>query len=291
MPVVKKRSNPLTIAKKEVPLQAKFMNIVLSIVIVEFHSLNETKKCVAALKSHIGVPYEIIVSSNSCYDEKQKEQIDFSDKQVKWLLNDRNGGFSYAMNKGLKVAKGDYLAIMNSDCTWRTDLDEMMEFMKSHPEVGAIAPQMRDRNNQIQDTARPYVSLQSFVWRQTVRILMNKVSILTRKMNYSQIQTVDWMIGAFIMVPRQVYQKVGGLDERIFMYAEDLDWCTRIRQHGYEVVYFPKALIIYKGTRRARNDFKYAWIFIQSHLIYWRKFGFFWGYPKRKKIVYKDNQK
>ena len=65
MPVVKKRSNPLTIAKKEVPLQAKFMNIVLSIVIVEFHSLNETKKCVAALISHIGVPYEIIVSSNS----------------------------------------------------------------------------------------------------------------------------------------------------------------------------------------------------------------------------------
>jgi len=264
------------------------MSIQLSVVIVEYHGIEEVQQCVAALKSHIGVPYEIIISSNSCYDEEQKKGIDFTDRQVKWLFNERNGGFAYAMNEGLKVAQGDYLAIMNSDCTWQTDLDEMMGFLKRHPEVGAIAPQMRDRNNQIQDTARPYVSLLRFIWRQTVRVLMNKVSILTENMDYSQIQTVDWLIGAFIMVSREVYQKVGGPDMCFFMYAEDLEWCTRIRKAGFEVVYYPKARIIYQGTRRARTDFKYAKIFIQSHFAYWRKYGFFWGYPKRKEQVYED---
>jgi GT2 family glycosyltransferase len=114
----------------------------------------------------------------------------------------------------------------------------------------------------------------------------HKTSILDNDMNYNKVQTVDWLIGAFIMVSRKAYEATGGLDDDLFMYAEDLDWCTRIRQQGFEVVYFPKAVIIYKGTRRARSNSKYAKIFIQSHIKYWRKFGFFYGYPRRKKLQF-----
>ncbi len=86
-------------------------------------------------------------------------------------------------------------------------------------------------------------------------------------MKYNKIQTVDWIIGAFIMVSRKAYEATGGLDDNFFMYTEDLDWCTRIRQQGFEIVYYPFTRITYKGTRRARNSFKYARIFIESHLI------------------------
>ncbi len=260
--------------------------IILSIIIVEYHSTDEVMHCVASIKKHVKMPYEIIVSSNSCYDEQQQSTIDQTDTHVRWLFNERNGGFAYAMNQGLKVARGHYLVIMNSDCTLISDLDNMTDFMEQHPQVGAIGPQMKDPDGNIQDTARPYVSVPRYVWRQIKRIIGHKTIILNNDMNYSRVQTVDWLIGAFIMVSRKAYEATGGLDDDLFMYAEDLDWCTRIRQEGFEVVYYPKTFIIYKGTRRARSNSKYARIFICSHVKYWKKFGFFYGYPKRKKIVY-----
>ena len=262
------------------------MDIELSVVIVEYHSISEIMQCVASIKTHIKMPYEIIVSSNSCYDKLQQEEIDHTDANIRWLFNEKNGGFAYAMNEGLKIAKGSYLVIMNSDCALISDLDDMINFMDCHPEIGAIAPQMKDPNGNIQDTARPYVTLPRYLWRQTKRIIGHKTSILDTDMNYNKIQTVDWLIGAFIMVSRKAYEATGGLDESYFLYAEDLDWCTRIRQKGWEIVYYPKAIITYKGTRRARYNSKYAKIFIQSHIRYWKKFGYLYGFPHRRHIVF-----
>ena len=262
------------------------MDIVLSIIIVEYHSMEEIKNCADSLHANLTLPYEVIVSSNSCYNEEEKKSIDTQDPNVRWIFNQRNGGFAYAMNEGLKVAKGRYMAIMNSDCMLQTPFDDMIRFMDEHPEIGAIAPQMQDAEGNIQDTARPYVSLPRFIWRQTKRVLGNKVSILDTKFDYTKIQTVDWIIGAFIMVSKAAYEATGGLDDRFFMYAEDVDWCARIRQQGFEIVYYPKAVIRYAGTRRARSNSKYAKIFIRSHVAFWKKFGFFYGYPKRKAMTF-----
>jgi hypothetical protein len=261
----------------------------ISLVIVEYHSIEEINKCVTSIKSHINIPFEIIISSNSCYDkEKQNELKQSTEGNVLWLFNEHNGGFAYAMNEGLKKAKGNYLAIMNSDCILESGLENMVAFMDRHKEIGAIAPQMKDDDGNIQDTARPYVSVPRYVWRQVKRIVGHKKSILTRKMDYSKIQTVDWLIGAFIMVSRQAYEATEGLDQKFFLYAEDLDWCTRIRESGFEVVYYPKAVITYKGTRRARHNSKYARIFISSHIRYWKKYGYFSNYPPRKKKVFQE---
>lgn len=266
------------------------MNELLSIVIVEYRSIDEIDTCVRNIEANMDVPYEVIVSSNSCYTEEEKKAINISNSNVRWIYNAENGGFAYAMNEGLKVAKGDYLVIMNSDCIINSGLSEMMSFMETHPEVGALGPQMRDAEGNIQDTARPYVTPYRFFKRQLIRVIGRKVSILNKNMDYSKVQTVDWVIGAFIMVSRSAYEKVGGLDHvSFFMYAEDIDWCTRIHIEGFEVVYFPKVIITYKGTRRARTTMKYAKIFIKSHLAYWRKYGFIYGYPKRKEIVFDEN--
>ena len=262
------------------------MDIILSVVIVEYHSIKEIRECVASLKSHIMVPYEIIVSSNSCYNQQQKEEIDLSEEHVRWLFNERNDGFSYAMNLGLKAARGKYMIIMNSDCIMESVLDDMVAFMDKHPEVGAIAPKMVDKDGNTQDSARPYVTVPRYIWRQMRRLAGHKTTILNVKMDYTKVQTVDWVIGAFIMVSRSAYEATDGLDNQYFMYAEDMDWCTRIRQKGFEVVYYPPTVIIYKGTRRARNNSKYARIFIASHIKYWKKFGYFYGYPSRKEMTF-----
>lgn len=258
----------------------------LSIVIVEYFSVDEILNCVDSITEHTVVSHEIIISSNSCYDsQKQKELLKLK-PNIKWSFNEKNGGFAYAMNKGLSIADGEFLVIMNSDCTINSDLSDMVALMESHPEIGAIAPQIRDAEDKIQDTARPYVSLPRFVFRQIDRIMFKKESVLNPKFDYQKVQTVDWVIGAFIMVSRKAYQLTHGLDERFFMYAEDLDWCTRIRKVGLEIVYYPKIVITYKGTRRARTNGTYAKIFFKSHFAYWRTFGFISGYPSRKDISF-----
>ena len=117
-------------------------DITLSIVIVEYHSIQEIKECVVSLKDHIHVPYEIIVSSNSCYNEKQKEEINLHEEHVRWLFNEHNDGFAYAMNNGLKAALGKYLVIMNSDCTMESELNKMTEMIKFASIIVAAAPML-----------------------------------------------------------------------------------------------------------------------------------------------------
>lgn len=262
------------------------MKPILSIVIVEYKSVDEIEHCVDSISAALNLPYEIIVSSNSCYSSAERSSLPSTGENVRWIFNERNGGFAYAMNEGLKVAQGEYMVIMNSDCLINFDLSDMVSFMKAHPEVGAVGPCIHDASGNLQDTARPYVSVPRFFWRQMKRMLLHKVSVLNPFMDYTRTQTVDWVIGAFIMVSRKAFELTGGLDDTFFMYAEDLDWCTRIRQKGLEIVYYAKSDITYKGTRRARNNKSYAKIFLKSHLLYWRKYGFICGYPKRRKIVY-----
>jgi len=84
----------------------------------------------------------------------------------------------------------------------------------------------------------------------------------------------DWVIGAFMVVRRDFYEKVGGLSEDYFMYCEGMDWCKRAHLAGYDVVYYPHAVVEYKGTRAARKSWKYAKIHLQSLFTYWRKYGF-----------------
>ena len=257
----------------------------ISIVIVEYNSLDELQKCAESLQKGFTYDVELISSSNSCYPKEKQLKIQNQFPQFKWCFNKKNGGFAYAMNQGLKLATGDYLIIANPDCVFIEKLDAMVDFMASHPKVGAIAPQIVDENGIIQDSCRHYMSVQSFVWRQLRRLVTKKEVLLNPFVNYSKVQTVDWIIGAFIMVSRPVYEKTQGLSVDYFMYCEDMDWCTRISIAGWEVVYYPKAKMQYKGTRSARKNSGSAKVFLNSVMTYWKKYGFFWGYPKRKKKV------
>ena len=260
----------------------------ISIVIVEYFSIEEIHTCIKSFPKNNKYPIEFIISSNSCYSSEQQFKLKRDYLQYNWIFNEQNGGFAYAMNKGLSIATGDYLVIMNPDCKILYGIDRMVSFLQKHPKVGALGPKIQDKNGLLQDTCRNYVSLPSFIYRQIKRIITHKESVLTTSFDYNKIQTVDWIIGAFIMVSKKAYELTQGMSEDYFMYAEDLDWCTRIRKNGLEIVYYPKAIIEYKGTRSARKSKKYAKIFLKSHMTYWKKFGFLYGYPKRKHLYFEE---
>ncbi|MEG0518891.1 MAG: glycosyltransferase family 2 protein [Bacteroidales bacterium] len=257
----------------------------ISIIIVEYHSLLEIKKCVSSIRNYFQAHnYEIIISSNSCYSLPKIQQIQDEDKDIVWCINDLNGGFAYAMNSGLKIATGDILIITNPDVVFEAGIIQMAKFLQNTSYLGAVAPKILDDLGNIQDSCRNYITLPSFCIRNVIRLIRRDTVILDKNIDLHKIQTVDWVIGAFIMVKREAYEITQGLDHKYFLYCEDLDWCTRIRKAGFEIAYYPQAIIRYTGSRRARESLKYTMIFLKSLFRYWNKFGYFKISPNRKPL-------
>lgn len=243
--------------------------MVVSFVIVEYFSIEDIEGCIPSIiANYSDNAYEIIISSNSLYEVEIQHAIQMKYTKYKWIFNTKNGGFAYAMNQGLQAAIGDILIILNPDVRVRFGLCEMVKYMYENHRVGAIAPKIVNKNGIVQDSYRDFITPLNFVFRHMRRFL-NRDNSLDIKEPIS----VDWVIGAFVMMSKEVYSYVNGLDDNYFLYCEDMDLCKRIKQRGYEVIYFPYAEVEYEGTRSARHSVKYAFIFLKSLCRFWRKFG------------------
>lgn len=241
----------------------------ISFIIVEYYSIDDILACIDSItETRVGLEYEIIISSNSTYSLEKQLEIQKNIYSPKWVFNDKNGGFAYAMNRGLEKAIGDVLIIMNPDVRIKEGLFDMLSYFQSHLRVGIIAPKIVNVNGKIQDSFRTFITPWNFLYRHLSRFLGRKSCIEVKE----EAQEVDWVIGAFMMTSRSAYERVGGLDDKYFMYCEDMDWCKRMHLQGYSVVYYPQAAIEYEGTRSARHSWKYAWIFLKSLFRYWTKF-------------------
>lgn len=239
-------------------------------IIIEYHSLGEIAKF-EDLRSLTNA--ELIISSNSLYSRDIQQDIKKNYPWAKWVFNAKNGGFAYGMNEGLKVTNGDILVVMNPDVKLTSSLEPMVDYLQNHPEVGIIAPKIVDEQGVVQDSFRHFITPWSFLMRQ-LGWIKNHGELQVTELKEPML--CDWVIGAFMMVRRDFYEKVGGLSEDYFMYCEDADWCKRAHLAGYDVVYYPDVVVEYKGTRAARRSWKYAKIHLKSLLTYWRKYGI-WG--------------
>lgn len=244
----------------------------ISIIVIEFHSLCEIGALIQSLSEKADERYELIVSSNSLYPQDVQKKIVSDIPTAKWIFNNINGGFAYGMNEGLKIARGDILIVMNPDVKIKTSLDSMMRYINENSQVGIIGPKVVDEVGIIQDSFRHFITPWGFLMRQ-LGWMKDKGKLQVK--DFKEPVHGDWVIGAFMMCRRDFYEKVGGLSEDYFMYCEDMDWCKRAHLAGYDVAYFPSTVIQYKGTRAARHSWKYAKIHIKSLLTYWRKYGFF----------------
>lgn len=246
-------------------------DVFLSVIIIEYNSLDEIATFSNIMNKEFGERIELIVSSNSLYPELMQERLRRQFPFFNWVFNEKNGGFAYGMNAGLRVAKGDFLVVMNPDVKMKTSLMPMIDYLNIHKEVGIIAPKIVDEKNITQDSFRCFFS----PWG----LFMRQLGWLKDRGEFHMKDLIeptsgDWVIGAFMMVRRDFYEKVGGLSEDYFMYCEDTDWCKRAHLAGYKVVYFPQTVVEYKGTRASRKSWKYAVIHIKSLLTFWRKYGF-----------------
>lgn len=257
------------------------MNI--SFVVIEYHCLEEIGLCMAALRSHTcNIFYEIIVSSNSEYPLETQDQIKKDFPETLWLFNEKNGGFAYALNRGIERATGDVVVVLNSDALLLSDIGPAFRFLLASPEVAVLGPRILDSEGAIQDSARCFMTLLGLARRSLTRLLQKREVVLEENFDYDLVQPVDWVIGAFMAVKKSALEKVGGLDEKYFLYAEDMDWCKRFWDNGFKVYYFPELAVEYTGSRQSSSFISgkkrldhYAFLHLRSYLRFVCKHRYF----------------
>lgn len=236
----------------------------LSIAIVNWNTCDLLEQCLASIYENVTkLEYEVIVVDNASQDGSV-EMVRRRFPQVTLIENNENLGFVQANNQAMKRSIGDCLLLLNSDTlVLPSALEKMLNFMQTHPDVGALSCKLLDEKGVTDHFPKTFPTLCSeaswLLWLNGLFDHMTKYGFLDRY----RVGEVDRIKGACMMVRREVIESVGLMEEQLFMFAEEDDWCFRIRKHGWKVYYLPDAEIIhYQGASVKQASQK---MFLQLH--------------------------
>lgn len=249
----------------------------LSIIIVTWNSLEVTAACLESLREMTrGVRYEVIVIDNGSRDATPSE-LPRRFPWMRFIANATNTGFTRANNQGIREARGRYVLLLNSDTIQTMDApSEAVRYMDAHPEVGALG--IMHRNNDAERTFQPSCYPFPRPWADTLTLLgLVRESAGPADPGSSAFaaalteRDVDWVCGSFLLVRRELFDRVGLLDERYFAYCEDIDWCRTARLAGYVVRFWPGASMIHLGSVSGSRLRDKTGLMFRSQITYLRK--------------------
>ncbi len=251
----------------------------VSVITVNYNVKEFVLNLVISLKKAlINFSYEIIVVDNASQDgsvEYLKEK--FTDVTV--IANSKNVGFGKANNQALEISKGKYILLINPDAIVREDtFTKMISFFERTKEAGLAGCKVLNPNGTLQLACRrgfpgPWTSFTkvsglSTIFPKSKLFAKYNLTYLDENKTYE----VDAISGSFMMLKRDVYEKVGGFDPDFFMYGEDLDLCYRIQKAGYKVYYVHDTEVIhYKGESTKRSSIDETKMFYDAMQIFVKK--------------------
>ena len=266
----------------------------LSVVIVNYNHKQFPQLAIEALeKSKTNFPFEILVYDNHSHDQISLEFLKKADadKRITLFLSNKNIGFGKGNNQCAQFAKGKYIFIHNPDLEVREDtLQKMGDYMEKHPDIGILAPQLRYEDGTIQPSCRRNMAFMDLVINrlpvQRLPFMEKRIKhYLMQDIDHAKTQDVDLVTGAAMVLPTDVFRKVGGFDERYFLFMEDFDLCRMILKMGLRIVYFPDAVTKHYHKRLSQGSFfklirsKVFWHHVHSAI------KFFWKWSRVKKIA------
>lgn len=272
----------------------------ISVVILNFKSPELLKLCLTAVQDTLAQdlpnqPREIIVV-DSAREEATAELLAENFPAIKYWPRIENTGYAKGVNIGLRQAQGEYLLILNHDVVAQAgSLKTLLHFLQANPTVGMVGPKLLGFNRQPQISCFRFYRPWTIVYRRTFlgKLPWGKKALREFSMADQDQQTVlwpDWLQGSALLIRRSALQQVGLLDERFFMYFEDVDWAKRFWENGYKVAFFPKAIMFHYHGRGSRAGLDMFDIFLrrearwhlQSALKYFMKHG--WRYRSGEEI-------
>jgi GT2 family glycosyltransferase len=253
-------------------------NPMISIVIVSWNAKTFLAECLESLQGSVyDGQMEITVVDNASSDGSV-EMVRALFPAVNLICNDGNLGFAKANNIGIRIAKGEYIALINSDVHVLAGcLSKLVSYCERHPLTGLVGPYIKGGDSMQQISCRAAPTL----WNTFCRaVAVDAVFPRSRLFNgyflghrdHGAVGPVDILSGCFWLARRAALDEVGLLDEAFFIYGEDMDWCKRVRDAGWGVEFVPHAKAIhYGGASSANAPIRFYIERQKADLQYWRK--------------------
>lgn len=224
----------------------------ISIIIVNYNVYNEIIECVTSIKNNMqDVDYEVIVVDNNSTD-RSIENINNVFPEVKFIPLDTNKGFGYANNTGMKIALGKYFLLINPDILIEDDsIEKMVHYLDEKDEVGVVGPVLvkPDKNYERYYTLFPSLYsrfMQEFGYYMTAPKMKRRFyEFWDANINKGIPFEVDWVMGACMMIRKEIFAYTKGFDEVFFLYEEETEWQYRISQAGWRRIILPDSKVIH----------------------------------------------
>lgn len=257
-------------------------DIDLSIVIVNWNSWNYLQKCIMSIMENADeMKYEIIVVDN-CSSDHSVENISVHFPDIILIENKNNVGFPGANNQAFSIARGLYFLALNPDTLIKKNtLQQSLDALKNDVSIGCIGVKTLNGNGEILlSCARSYPSIWSTFWHLFyIDTIFKKWKFLkSSEMSYwdhNNSCEVDMLHGGYMMFPESIYRKLGGLDEKIPMFYEDIEYCCRIKKSGFRIYYLADVEIIhFVGMSVSKADPKWITnLYCDSDYLYFLEYG------------------
>jgi len=255
----------------------------LSVIFVNWNTCDITRGALASVyKETQGIDFEVIVVDNNSADNSVK-MIKKEFPQAVLIVNPDNRGFGKANNQGLKIVQGDYLMFLNTDIVVLDGaLNKLVNYLDQYADTMMVGPRLLNKDLTFQHACRRMLPnpLNSFFHLFGLTKIFKNSKVVNEYKQYATDPEVTGptqaLSGAAMMFRRQVYNDIGGFDERFFMYGEDLDFCKRVLDKGWKTVYVGSAKIIHfggqsSGKRKVKsliNFYEAMWLYYKKHFKY-----------------------
>jgi GT2 family glycosyltransferase len=229
----------------------------VSIVIVSFNTRDVTRQCLEHVRKHAAaVRHEVLVVDNASVDGSA-DMVAAEFPEVHLIRSDDNRGFAGGNNPAMKIARGRYILLLNSDAFLSEGaLEKTLQYMDDHPDTGVLGCKLTDPDGTMQASARMLPGPLNKILHITGLAARFPGSKFFGRVDYtwwdhSEPRTVGWVVGAFFLIRRETMESIGVLDERYFLYFEEIDYCLTARRAGWKVVFYPHAEIVHIGGQSA----------------------------------------
>lgn len=230
----------------------------LSIIIIEYHCMDHVESCLRSVREQLGgMDHECLVLSNSQYSEAELEGYRERAAGARLIDTGANLGYAGGVNAALRDASGQYIYILNPDCLL-TDANvvRILEEMDSDPDWAIAGPRVMDESGRLQPSCRRFPRPWTFL---LVRSVFSRLPgagyernrYLMSDYDHGSARNVDWVSGGATIVKAAALERLGGMDERYFLYMEDVDWCRTAWERGLKVVYCPYSSVVHAGKHQS----------------------------------------
>ena len=248
----------------------------LSVVIVNYQTFELTRNTINSIFEYsYPFSYEILVVDNASSDDSLSRLQDYFKDKVTFIASKENNGFAAGNNQALRVAKGKYVLLLNSDTiVWENTLENIYRYMEKHTDVGASGCRVLLENGDLDKACkRSFPNVKNSFFR------LFHIPTNSKDDNYNlddlpddEIYEIDCLTGAFMFMRAEALNEAGLLDETFFMYGEDIDLCYRIKKAGWKIIYYGESKITHlKGASSKKQKNKLIYEFYRAMYIYYKK--------------------